>query len=104
MSDLKAYLSIGSCQSAQWQDAQHIIFVKNGPGGKSIVRADITTGRQETLAETQERIWKMLVAANGDVFYTSDDGGNENEQIYKSSRPAPAALQMTARRATSSAG
>ena len=83
MSDLKNYLSIGSCQSAQWQDAQHIVFVKSGPGGKSIVRADISTGRQETLAETQERIWKMLVAANGDIFYTSDEGGNENEQIYK---------------------
>ena len=81
MSDLKTYLSIGSCQSAQWQDKDPVVFDKNGPEGKSIVRADTTTGEQQTLAKPQERIWKRRGAENGDIFYTAAEGGKENEQI-----------------------
>ncbi|MBQ6014479.1 MAG: S9 family peptidase [Firmicutes bacterium] len=81
MTKLELYLSVGSCKEVRWLDGQHLIYVKADPSGKSIVCMDVLTGEAKTLYTTPEQIWKLAVK-DGTILFTSDDGGNENEQIW----------------------
>ncbi|MBQ5436237.1 MAG: hypothetical protein IIU32_00975, partial [Firmicutes bacterium] len=81
MTKLELYLSVGSCKEVRWLDGQHLIYVKADPSGKSIVCTDVLTGEAKPLYTTPEQIWKLAVK-DGTILFTSDDGGNENEQIW----------------------
>lgn len=82
MKALENYLNIGSCKGPQWKDAEHIIYVHSGVGGKRIICKNIRTDKETTLYTTQEQIWKTYASNDGRIFFTSDLGGNENEQVF----------------------
>ena len=82
MKALENYLNIGSCKGPQWKDAEHIIYVHSGVGGKHIICKNIRSDEETTLYTTQEQIWKTYASNDGRVFFTSDLGGNENEQVF----------------------
>ena len=81
MSQLKTYLSIGSCSAVQWLDKDNLAFVYADPDGKSIVRLNVETGARQRLYTTQEKIGGLQTAA-GRCIFPSDAGGTENEQIF----------------------
>lgn len=82
MKALENYLNIGSCKGPQWKDEEHIIYVHSGVGGKHIICKNIRSDEETTLYTTQEQIWKTYASNDGRVFFTSDLGGNENEQVF----------------------
>lgn len=82
MKALENYLNIGSCKGPQWKDAEHIIYVHSGVGGKHIICKNIRSDEETTLYTTQEQIWKTYASNDGRIFFTSDLGGNENEQVF----------------------
>lgn len=93
MKTLENYLSVGSCKGPQWKDAERIIYVHSGIGGKRIICKNISTNEETTLYTTQEQIWKTYASKDGRVFFTSDLGGNENEQVFMISDAA--AINLT---------
>ena len=82
MKALENYLNIGSCKGPQWKDEEHIIYVHSGVGGKHIICKNIRSDEETTLYTTQEQIWKTYASNDGRIFFTSDLGGNENEQVF----------------------
>lgn len=82
MKALENYLNIGSCKGSQWKDEEHIIYVHSGVGGKHIICKNIRSDEETTLYTTQEQIWKTYASNDGRIFFTSDLGGNENEQVF----------------------
>ncbi len=81
MADLKSYLSVGNCKEICWLNCSELLYVKTDPTGKNIIRKNIETGAEEVLFTTQEQIGRLF-ARGETVIFTSDVGGNENEQIF----------------------
>lgn len=82
MGTINNYYEINLAYSPQWLENGEIVFLSNESGVNQIWKIKIG-GEPIQLTFFKERIWKLAVAPNGkDIFFTMDDGGNEQEQIY----------------------
>lgn len=81
MANLVNYYDIASCSGGKWTK-DGFIFIGSKSGSNQIWRKN-AEGICEQVTFMPERVMAMSVAPNGeDIFFTSDKGGNEQEQIY----------------------
>lgn len=81
MANLVNYYDIASCSGGKWTK-DGFIFIGSKSGSNQIWRKN-AEGKCEQVTFMPERVMAMSVAPNGeDIFFTSDKGGNEQEQIY----------------------
>ena len=84
MANIQHYYSINSCYRAQWMDENSFAFLSNQSGVNQIWKKSIAPHAQPVQCTfLQERVWNLHVAPNGKaLFFTMDNGGNEQEQIF----------------------
>ena len=81
MATINQYFTIGSCSSARWLDEESFVYLSNKSGVNQIWQKSLVTGEDVQKTFFNERVWSLSVN-QGNVFFTMDLGGNEQEQIH----------------------
>ncbi len=81
MATVNQYFNIGSCTSARWIDENSFVYLSTKSGVNQIWQKSLLTGEEEQKTFFNERVWN-LYTSRGNVFFTMDLGGNEQEQIH----------------------
>ena len=82
MATIQQYFSIGSCSSARWLANDSFVYLSTKSGVNQIWEKSLVTGEEKQRTFYNERVWG-LHTYQGDIYFTMDLGGNEQEQIHR---------------------
>lgn len=82
MATIQQYFSIGSCSSARWLTNDSFVYLSTQSGVNQIWEKSLVTGEEKQRTFYNERVWG-LHTYQGDIYFTMDLGGNEQEQIHR---------------------
>ena len=81
MATINQYFSIGSCSAARWLSEDAFVYLSTKSGVNQIWEKNLCTGEERQRTFFEERVWS-LHTHQGTVYFSMDQGGNEQEQIY----------------------
>ncbi len=82
MATIQQYYSIASSNNAKWLADGKFVFLSTESGVSQIWLGDAASGETRQLTFFKERVFSMSVSSDGKkVFFTMDNGGNEQEQL-----------------------
>ncbi len=83
MGNIASYFNIFTSRSGVFADDKHIAYLNNSSGVSQVWMRPIHHGEPIQLTNLENRVWTLApVSLDGKLFFTSDMGGNEQEQIY----------------------
>ncbi len=83
MSEVRSYYTIPTNSISVWLADGEIAYLNDASGVPQIWKTDLTGSDPEQMTFMKERILRLMSApGHKDLLFTSDLGGNEQEQIY----------------------
>lgn len=83
MDTLKKYYTVVENRSGVWLDNDEIAYLSDKSGVTQVWKMSIHEKKPVQLTFYNERVWRLEAAANHrDILFTTDLGGNEQEQIF----------------------
>lgn len=83
MDTLKKYYTVVENRSGVWLENDEIAYLSDKSGVTQVWKMSIHDKKPVQLTCYSERVWRLEAAANHrDILFTTDLGGNEQEQIF----------------------
>lgn len=94
--DLETYLSVPEQMSGLFLQDGKIAILSDRSGMSQVWEYDTKFGGLVQRTDLAERVWRLLPAPGREgVFFTSDAGGNENEQVFYLAPDAAEPVRLT---------
>ncbi|MCI8567519.1 MAG: S9 family peptidase [Lachnospiraceae bacterium] len=96
MAELKHYFTVVENRSGVWIGEDEIAYLSDQSGVTQVWKLSLSDKKPQQLTFYTERIWRLCAAGNHeDLIFTTDLGGNEQEQIYLLRKGAQEAVDLT---------
>lgn len=82
MSKINAFFEVLQYSSPVWTGSQEVAFLRSKGGVGQLWNMNLNNGEMHQLTFNKEAIRMVQGYPNGDILYTIDAGGDENEQIH----------------------
>jgi Tol biopolymer transport system component len=83
METLRKYYTVVENKTGVWLENDEIAYLSDRSGVNQVWRMNIHDKVPQQVTFYSERIWRLEAAANRrDILFTTDLGGNEQEQLF----------------------
>ena len=96
MAELKHYFTVVENRNGVWIGEDEIAYLSDRSGVTQVWKLSLADKKPEQLTFYTERIWRLAAAGNHrDLIFSTDLGGNEQEQIYLLRKGEKEAVDLT---------